>query len=113
MSEIADCLESHRVRVFGPQGESLHLRGMDVIHGELHLTVSPHARQEPHWIVLIQGSDESTMVVGPTLDTVLSRAKLVPGSQVTLSRVVAVSEEQALQQWRSASVFCSLTWLGE
>lgn len=113
--ELAGLLQAGRVRVFGPNGaESWRMRGLDVIHGEVHLTVAPVLEPKPvTWAVVVVG-DEVSMdsYAAPSLQEAIELANLDRGMVVTVYEVEAPDAGAARLAWRDGKRLFQVAWLG-
>lgn len=109
--ELAGLLQAGRVRVFGPSGvEAWRMRSLDVIHGEVHLTVVPVVEPLATWTVVVVG-ESSDIYVASSLAEALAQAKLACGAVVSVYEVAASDAAAARREWPTGQrLFCA-SWL--
>lgn len=111
--ELAGLLQAGKVRVFGPSGvEAWRMRSLDVIHGEVHLTVVPVVEPPATWTVVVVGEGESSDIyAASSLAEALAPAKLACGAVVSVYEVVASDAAAARREWPTGQrLFCA-SWL--
>jgi len=111
MNEAADLLKAGRVVVWnGP--EKWRLKGMDVVHGDLHLTVGPVGRDETTWTVLVVNDLEPEVYVRRNIVEALTNAGLKRGVVVDVYEVTAPNPTEAGFRWRDGKRLFQFAWLG-
>lgn len=114
--EIGDLLQAGQVRVFGREGEPYRLCGLDVIHGEVHITVMPGnkpAPAEPRWTVVVGSDDDGRdSHAAPSLEEALELANPDRGAVLVAYEVAAPDAGAARLSWKRGRRLFQFAWLG-
>ena len=108
--EMGALMQLGEVQVWGPRGERYRLSGMDLVQGEVHLTVVPTS--PPIWtVVVVNGNDRDTYGA-LTLDEALALARPDRGAMIVVWEVAAPDVGAAQCVYRKGKRVSQFAWLG-
>lgn len=117
-NEIGELLQAGKVQVFGVDGEPYRLCGLDVVHGEVHLTVGPVKRLTPGvkdstgWTVVTVDLDERDTCAALTLAEALELANPDRGAVIVVWEVDAPDAGAARLAYHKGKRLFQFAWLG-
>lgn len=123
-NEIGELLQAGKVRVFGREGEAFRLCGLDVIHGEIHMTVMPVNKPTPPvkeptpepptkgWTVVVVDGHDLDGHAAPTLAEALELAHPDRGAVIVVWEVAAPDAGAARITYATGKRLFQFAWLG-
>lgn len=111
MSDVARLLEQHKVKVWGPGNVPWKLRGVDVIHDELHLTVGPESGSKK-WIVVVCDDEGKDTHAAETLEAALELANPDRAAVIVAFEVKAPDAGAARLAFKTGKRLFQFAWLG-